>query len=62
MDEPSPPSAADLGVTDIEYERIMRGLRQRDKDAVRAPDDARDLVDRDGRVEYLPPPVRGVAA
>ncbi|MCX6395874.1 MAG: matrixin family metalloprotease [Propionibacteriales bacterium] len=31
MDRPVPPTAAELGITDVEYERIMRGLRQRDQ-------------------------------
>lgn len=29
MDEPPPPSAAELGISDAEYERILRGVRQR---------------------------------
>ncbi len=52
MDQSDPPSAAELGLTDIEYERIMRGLRQRDQDGRRAPADARDLVEQDGMIAY----------
>ncbi|MET0526160.1 MAG: matrixin family metalloprotease [Nocardioides sp.] len=29
MDEPSPPTAAELGISDVEYERILRDVRQR---------------------------------
>jgi hypothetical protein len=29
MDETSPPTAVELGISDVEYERIMRDLRQR---------------------------------
>lgn len=52
MNQSDPPSAADLGVTDLEYERIMRGLRQREQDGLRAPADARDLVEQDGMIAY----------
>lgn len=29
MDQPTPPTAAELGISEVEYERIMRDLRQR---------------------------------
>jgi hypothetical protein len=29
MDKPSPPTAAELGISDVEYERIVRDMRQR---------------------------------
>jgi hypothetical protein len=29
MDEPSPPTAAELGISEVEYERIMRDMRRR---------------------------------
>jgi hypothetical protein len=30
MDPPTPPTAAELGISDIEYERILRDMRQRE--------------------------------
>ncbi|MET3963579.1 hypothetical protein ABIE44_003513 [Marmoricola sp. OAE513] len=59
MERPDLPSAADLGVTEIEYERILRGLREREQSAgpwVQVPDDARDLVEQGGTVEYVGEP------
>lgn len=52
MDPSELPSADELGVTEIEYERIIRGLREREQKGLMAPADARHLVEQDGLIAY----------
>lgn len=62
MDEPSPPTAAELGISDAAYERILRDVRQRRGDPEPAAEPSADPTAPPRRPRRWPLAILGVVA